>query len=436
MPILDATYRYGNDHFMVTQDVDEATASDTVINDKENIVWRQSGRTLREIDLSSEKRERVIQTMEEQFFASPLAKRILTWWVDFIIGRGFSLVSPDPDANAILQEFWTSPVNDMESNVRIYVKDLCFYGELGVLVKVNPHTGFCGLTLIPSSQISDLEEKPGFPGEIRRLITRQGDAYDVIQWDNGAREYRGECFLHRINRLGGHVRGYPDLIPLLDWTRVFESFSYNKLERDAQQYGVWWDVKLEGKTEEEIQEYANRMGGNSPRAGSAIYHNEMVDWTLVQQKPAYAVSRDAEFFLNFILGGAGLIDLGITKDATGELLNPAINSMNCRQKDVYSFFTFIGRFVLQEAIRAGKLPGGKEYPISTVSQRLGVRDIQRSAGALLRISKSLEVAVDRGWISAESAKQVFTALLYRLDMVDAPATTSSDQEAQGVFRSQ
>lgn len=419
MPILDSSHRYGSGHAMVVQDVFEATKSDTIINDEENIVWRNVGRELREIDLSAEKRERVIETMEEQFFASPMAKRILTWWVDFIIGRGFYLTSDDPEANQVLHEFWTSPVNDLDTNSRVFVKELCFYGELAVLVKVNPVSGFCGLTIIPSSQIHDLKEKPGFPGEIQKLITRAEASWDVIQWSNSDHEYKGECFLHRINRLAGHVRGYPDLIPLLDWTRVFESFSYNKLERDAQQYGVWWDVELEGKTEEEIQEYMIKMGGSSPRAGSAIYHNERVNWTLVQQKPTYAASRDAEFFLKFILGGAGLVDLGIARDTTGELLNPAINSMNCRQRDVYSFFTLMGKFAIQEAIKAGRLPK-KQYHVGIASQRLGVRDIQRSSGALLRISQSLGAAQDRNWIKPELASKVFTELLYRLDMIDTP----------------
>lgn len=428
MPTLGPRYRVGADKISAFSVYE--TESDTVINDNENIVWRNLGAQLREIDLSPNKREQVIETMETQYLASPLAKIILVWWTDFILGRGFYPMTNDQEANKILEEFWYSPVNDMPVNSRTFVKELCFYGELAILSKVNPASGFCGLTIIPSSEIADLEEKPGFPGEILRVKTRSDNSYDVINWDSKKGEYDGECFLHRINRLAGHVRGYPDLIPLLDWTNIFESYAYNKLERDAQQYGVWWDVTLEGKTEEEIREWEAQMGGTSPKAGSSIIHNERVNWELLQPQRTYYTSRDGEFFLNFILGTSGLKDMGATKDSTGELLNPAINSMNCRQQDVYNFMIKIAQFQLQEAIKAGRLKK-KPYKVTVSSQRIGVRDIQRSSGSLARISNSLGDAVDRDWVNNEEAGRVYRDLLYRLDLMEQPEIAEQETEKKG-----
>ncbi len=419
MPILGTANRRGADKSVGAEKSVFETISDTRIDDSENIIWRNIGSQLRDIDLSPQKRENAIEAMEAQFFSSLLAKRMLTWWVDFIVGRGFYLSSSDPDANEVLKGFWNSPVNDMQINSRAYVKELCFYGELALPVKVNPVTGFCGISIIPSSQISNLIEKPGFPGEVTKLVTKADEVFDIVQWDSSKGEYEGNCFVHRVNRLAGHIRGYPDLIPLLDWTHIFESFGYNKLERDATQYGVWWDVTLDGKTEEEIEAYVLKQGGASPKAGSAIYHNERVNWTMMQQKPFYAASRDAEFFLNLIMGSSGLINLGGENNGSSELLDPAINSMNSRQMDTHSFFSNIGKFVIQEAIKSGRLED-KEYSINVVSQRIGVRDIQRSSGALLRITNSLKEAAEKGWIEDKFASDVFVGLLYRLDLTDAP----------------
>jgi hypothetical protein len=119
------------------------------------------------------------------------------------------------------------------------------------------------------------------------------------------------------------------------------------------------------------------------------------------------------------MGSSGLINLGGENNGSSELLDPAINSMNSRQMDTHSFFSNIGKFVIQEAIKSGRLED-KEYSINVVSQRIGVRDIQRSSGALLRITNSLKEAAEKGWIEDKFASDVFVGLLYRLDLTDAP----------------
>jgi len=48
--------------------------------------------------------------------------------------------------------------------------------------------------------------------------------------------------------------------------------------------------------------------------------------------------------------------------------------------------------------------------------RLGVRDIQRSSGALLKYVESLTKAVTEGWISDERARKLFTSIVDRLDL--------------------
>lgn len=421
MPILDQTRRLA----LPTGNPDPAVVYEA-LDDKDARVWRKLGAMASIIDLEPGKREEAIRTMESMFLSSPMAKLITRWVVDFLVGKGFHLNSSDPQANRVLQEFWTHPVNDMPTHQRTHVQELAVYGELVFVQKTSP-TGFVGITFVPSTQIADIVEVEGYPGEADKVILKDEDETPlrVIRWNPQSGRYEGDCFLMRANRLGGHLRGHPEMIPLLDWVNVFETFAYNKLERDSQQTGVWWDITLEGKTEEEIREWEQMYGGIAPRAGSAIYHNERMQYNIVQPKPSIGVSRDAGFFKDLLMSLSGLGNFGTARDNAGELLDPAINSLSARQYDIHLFFTLIGRFVVQEAIRGGKLPRG-EYDVGVRAPRLGVRDVQRSSGAVLRVAQSLETAQEHGWVDQKEAGRVYRNLLARLDMLDEdPGATSA-----------
>ena len=134
-----------------------------------------------------------------------------------------------------------------------------------------------------------------------------------------------------------------------------------------------------------------------------------------------AFERDSGFFLNFFLGAAGLTNLSRAgrrlERERGEILDPVARGLTTRQFEVRSCFSFIGSFVLQEAIRLGGL-ADNTYDILCQAPRLGVRDFQRSSGALKRFVEALSMAADLEWVDSEEARQIFRDMLTRLGMIE------------------
>jgi len=312
-----------------------------------------------EIDLRPFTRDTAIAAAESLFLSSPLGSRMVQWILDFVVGSGFTISSPNPEANRMLRAFWNSPENTLQEKVRDYVQELAVYGELALPVGENNRTGHCSLSFIPSCQISDVIEAAGLPGVADEVVTKAEQRYKVIRWQPRENAYAGDCFFFRINRLGGHTRGHPFLLPLIDWIRIWERFSYNHLERSAHHSGVWWDVTLTGQTEDEIDAWMQTQRAAPPKPGSVFGHNELVDWKLVQAEArSRGVKDDVAFFQSFILGTAGLTHMSQLPRNVGEALDPVVKYLGSLRATILAKFSLLGKYVIQRAIEAGKLDEG------------------------------------------------------------------------------
>jgi len=404
---------------------DEVVREAATLTEPDEWKWRPLGAPL---DLLEIKRDQAFAASKKLFQASPLAWRMIRRIVDFVVGAGLHLSSPQPEANEILNKFWTSPINDLPENISLHVQELLTFGELCYAVKVRRQDGQVLVTFIPAEQIESVQQREGYPGEVEAIKLRSNQEFQVIRWRRG--RLRGNCFFKRFNRLGGQLRGYPYFLACIDWLSVYDSYCYNKLEKQAHFDAIWWDVELEGKTEDEIEAWLQERRRAPPRPGSIIAHNEKVTWEL---KAAARQERAdlPRYFQQFILATGGLSPFpGVLPRAVrerGEILDPVTRSLANIQQEIKAFYKFIGEFVIQEAIRFKRLPPG-EYTVECGAPRLGVRDIQRSAGAIQRISQALALAEERGWLSKEETGRVYRELLALLGFVKKPPPAPLPQE--------
>jgi len=422
MPVLDTKYRIQPQSATFLEGASLLDTPATLDSDD----WKYRKFKQGSIDLDTTRRDEAIRGIESFYLASPLAKRLTRWMIDFVVGTGFTLHSPDAEANKVLNTFWNSPVNDLAKNTWRYIQELYVYGELALLAKVNDISGFVGLNFIPSTQIESVTEVDGEPGEAANIVLKSESTYNVIRWRNGLGRYDGDCFFFRTDRLGGHVRGYPVLLALLDWINVWETFLYNKIERDAQFSGVWFDVMLRGKTAEDIKLWLKEQRDNVPGPGTIQAHNEGVEWNMVQPRSiGIGLSRDAKLAEEFITSTAGLLNISPDQPESGEMLNPTVRGLIVRQEEIKDIFLFMGRYAIQEAIVKGVLRPG-EYKIYCLAPRLGVRDIQRSAGAIVRITESLVHAQEKGWLDQSQAAKIYTDILHHLNFITEPLFNNED----------
>ncbi len=371
-----------------------------------------------------------IEAAEKLFYSSPLAHHIIEQYTDFVVGEGgFELTSSNRDAREALYEFWHSPVNAIPRNLYSQVQEYFVYGELCYLKKDHPD-GFVSLTFVPPKEIDTVTEKEGVPGRPATVILSNEEEYDIVDWDPIQNALVGDCFYFRMQHLGSDVRGYSRLLPLVDFLRAWEAFTYNYLGKRANWDAIWWEVTLMGYTQEQIDEWlqANR---EPPAAGSMFAHNELVEYGLVQPDfRASGVDSDGSWYLSFLKETSGLGSGGKGQSRVrdvGEILDPVSRGLSTRQWEVRTCYAYIGAYVLQQKMAAGEL-AEDVYDVICQAPRLGVRDFQRSAGALLRFVDALEKAEEHGWTSNSVNAGIFKDMLARLGMVEKVRKLQVEEE--------
>ena len=384
--------------------------------------------------LPSYQRDRAIKAVEKLFYASPLAHRFVEQLTDFVVGaQGFELTSSDDAAAATLNDFWHSPVNNLPATLYAAVQEYFVYGELAYLAKVHDD-GFVSLTYIPPTEIDNVTEKAGEPGEPDEITLATNPTYEVISWNSVKQKLAGDCFFFRAQHLGAGVRGFPCLLPLVDFLRAWEAFTYGYLKKRSLYDAIWWDVQLEGFNQDQIDAWLATKQANPPQPGSIFAHNERVAWKLTQADfKGGVLDRDAQFFLDLLLGSVGLSSFSRTSPGRarerGEVLDPVARGLSARQYEIRSYFAFIGSFVLQEARNAGSLEAGS-HEVLCQAPRLGVRDFQRSSGSLLRFVNALGQATDNDWLSSREASTIFRDMLVRLGLLDRALPPSRIKESK------
>jgi len=397
--------------------------------------WGDSG-----VIITEEQREVAIKAAEGLFYSSPLAHYIIEQYTDYVVGEGgFELTSSNREARKALYEFWHSPLNAIPRNLYSQVMEYFVYGELCYLKK-DHSDGFVSLTFVPPRFIDSVTEKEGVPGRPAKVILKsendgeEGRGYTVIDWDTKKGALVGECFYFRMQHLGSDVRGYSRLLPLIDFLRAWEAFTYNYLGKRANWDAIWWEVTLAGYTSEQIDDWLQK-NRTPPAAGSMFAHNELVEYNLVQPDfRASGVQDDGTWYHDFLIETSGLgkgpSKSGAKQREVSEVLDPVTRGLSTRQWDVRTCYAHIGAYVLQQAIVCGGLPD-EPYDVICQAPRLGVRDFQRSAASLLRFVDALGQAEDRDWITWAANREIFQDMLSRLGMVEKVRPLRIDDEEEG-----
>jgi hypothetical protein len=135
--------------------------------------------------------------------------------------------------------------------------------------------------------------------------------------------------------------------------------------------------------------------------------------------------------LTFLLGSGGLVNISpeAQRRDFGEVLDPVTRDLTTLQFEIRSCFTFMGTYVLQEAIRVGKIKD-QTYEVLCQAPRLGVRDFQRSSGALFKFVQALALAQENGWRDTVQNKELLDQMLMRLGMIERVQPTTVPEEVE------
>ena len=397
-----------------------------MLADAEDINWRPVTRYPARFDLPPVTHQRMCQIAQFLYISNPMAHRIIELIASFAVGTGIEFKAKEEAVQHILEKFWFDPVNAWDKKLLSRVRELSLYGEQIYPITINPVDGSIVMGYINPIDVIKVELDPSNTEICRKVClsmqlsksTVQPEL-DVVNYDNNPYspsfgKLMGQVFFFAINKAIDATRGTSDLLPLADGISMFDQFLFNALERSAHMNAWLWDVELQGKSEPEIVKWLNEMQLKPPKPGSVRAHNEFVKWSAIQPNlSAQDLTEAARMFKLYILGGIGFPEhyfadgSKVNRGSAAEMSEPTFRTIQARQTIIKNMILHIFSFVVDQAEIAGVLPPKIDRSITILMPELSLRDLQRSGGAIYRISQALELAENHGWIDKERASKMF-----------------------------
>jgi hypothetical protein len=389
----------------------------------------------------------------EMWKRNPIAKKLIEIFVDFCLGDEFAVKvkikkrtnagqdidTKRLDAQKLWEDFEADPVNNLREDMPQFIQDLFLNGELVLPVKVNlvenADGTYTGDGSVRIGYIDPLNVKEVVPaaGNVRliEIVKVQGLSSTQltplkvvnIDLDPNSRTYQkrvGEVFYFRINRVVNQTRGHGIIVDLLDWLDAFDQFLFDSLEGVRLRNSFFYDLELKGLNEEQLKAKAQEI--TPPRNGSIRIHNENARYQVHSPDlKTQDIEKGMLTFMTFIVGSKGFPLMwfghgGDTNKATAsEMAKPTLRMLQRMQTNVRKIVKTLAYFVTDQAVLAGQLKLAEdEYIDCEVSMvDLTQQDESEVTVAFRELVTGLTYAVDKGWVSEETAKKLVDGWMLR-----------------------
>lgn len=403
-------------------------------------------------DLTPMEQEKMLRISAWLWDRNPLAARVITRAVNYILAEGVSVVAKHEEESVreeiqkAIDAFWFDPRNDMERRIVRWCTDYRAYGELILKSTVNEQTGLVRLAFVSPELVREVETEKNdieIPSKLR-ILEKDGDSkgtpYDIIRIvEDPEREVgmpgrlEGVCHFFAANTLSDMVRGRSDLLRMADLLDAYDQFIWNRLERQAMLMAFVWSVELQGATQDQVDDWVRKNGG-TPRPGSIQAHSDRVKWTpLTPDLGASEAATESDLMLSVIATTEGMPAMWFGKEsdpnrANGEnLTGPTLKDMTGLQKEFRHVIATIVRHALDQAIVSGFYKGipkdlDTRKAFDVQFPELSVNDLSKVATQVSTMATGLTFARTNQLIDLKTAQEAFVQTL-------APILPDIDLEA-------
>lgn len=375
---------------------------------------------------------------------NPLAHRGVGLMRDYVVGSGVRVETKSEVVGSIIKKFWNNPIHNMDKLLRLIAFELSLYGEVIVPAVANEHNGDVTLGYISPFQIQDVFLNPKNLLQFDKVVLlKDPSAGDKdlkvirVEQDVGAKvkpddlespsTYNrrvGDCFYFAVNRVGDASRGLSDLLAVADFIDCLDQLVFNSLERMTHEAGWMWDVEMTGASDAQIRKQTSDLETSPPRPGAFLVHNEWVKWKPMEiGLKAQNIKDEATLIRNYVLSGMGLPVHFFGEPSAGgravaeAMAAPTYQSLSVRQTEVAGFLREILDFVIDQKIVHGMIKEEEEdLSYDIIMPKISLRDLQRTGGAMFRITQSLATAQEKGWIDTNLGERLFKALVEQLGL--------------------
>jgi hypothetical protein len=396
-----------------------------------------SGGRISRRDLNPVAHNRMQQVAYYLYLVNPLARRIVEYTKNYVVGDGISLRAADPAVNAVVQQFWNDPVNRLDFMLPESVRELSIFGEQCWLAAVNPVNGRVRLGYLDPAEIEAVEWGEMAIGAEAEMVVSVPVAV-LRKSANGepARRFRiirvdedpssptygrltGECFYFAVNKARTASRGISDLFAISDYLDGYDKMLFGLIDRVGFSNAFIWDVLMKGATEDKIQEWLKEQ--KPPRPGSVRVHNEQVEWKAVAPTlNAGDFNEAARTIKNMNLAGAGFPEHwfaeggNVNRASALEMGEPTLKTLIERQGLVAFMVRQAVEFAIDQAVAAGTLPESADRTFDVKMPQLSVRDMAKAAGAVSQVASAVVSLRQAELIDRDTARQMIAAAAIEL----------------------
>jgi hypothetical protein len=418
--------------------VRQAAVSKGVDADEES--WRGITRSRR--DLHPVQQYRMIEIANYLARQNLLGAHISKIKRDFIIGDGIKYEAEDKTIiQNILTDFFCDPINNLDEFQEEIVEYLGINGELFIPTFTNDVSGVVRLGWIEPVEVDQVMADRLNRRIMREVIMKPGagagtssyydlsvhKTYTIVNVDTNPSSpfynYRvGDLCFFRVNAAPDGTRGRSDFEPLADQIDAWDQAVWNDIEKSELVKRFIWDVLLKGFNEAQIEEWLRKQ--TEPPPGSIRAHNENCEWNAIAPDLKISESREHTVGLrDDALGGAGLSPFffGDTKNANNasaqNLDTPILAGLKSRQKKIRAIFRELGDYVIDQAVirrpalkrQIDSMRLSRKFDV--VMPELATKDMSRIGSVVAQMTTSLDLALERKWITREKAATVFAAFM-------------------------
>ena len=360
--------------------------------------WKRVGSD----DENTMTREALVQAAQDGralAVAHPLVRRGISLRTSYVHGQGgpqLSVESEDEDVNGVVQQWWTSRENQNaltgpEARARLE-RSLSTDGNVFIASFTNPVDGRVTNRTIPLEQVTRIITNPEDRGQVwfyERTYSKRAEAFSTTEESvtvlypdlayapavrprtiQGTRVLWDQPVRHvKVNDLDGWEFGIGDTFPIAPYARGYRDFlnDWLKLMKSLSQFA--WRGTAEGKRAQRARQALSRaqqgIPGNDGSVGATYVSAPGETLEAIPKTGATIDADSGRPLLAMIAAGLDVpvtmlsTDPGITgARSTAETLDePMYRAMRARQDVWAAVFIDLAEYRIEQAVRAGKLPG-------------------------------------------------------------------------------
>jgi hypothetical protein len=392
--------------------VSSAPVREAVDDDR---AWRSLSGGARE--LPDALRRDQLAAADQAWRSDPLANRIVELTSDLVLGNGVTIRAERPDVQAVVDAFWSHPLNRMQLRQFEWCAELTLTGELFVAFFTNPVDAQTYVRAIPAALVDQVETDPNdLERELR--FHQQSTALSMSNAQPSTGEGRwweaADMRHYAINRLLGATRGQGDLAPVLDWLRRYREWLTDRVRINRFKGAYLWDVTVQGADRHALIARQAELAA-APPPGSLLFHNEAEEWRAVAPNiDAADVAADGKAIRRLVAAGAGLPlhFLAEAEDGNRAVAREQARPTNLRFQRRQLVFGLILVDVCTEVVRrSGRVPGDQIGPLEPVFPDTEPTDNLQLSQAAVNAARAIQLAQREGWLAPPDAAALFHQFL-------------------------